>query len=124
MWGRDFPLVFGSIGKLQQVLMNLLSNAKDALESSPLKEIHLKTQNEGEWVVLLVEDTGPGVPKELQEKIFDMFFTTKKRGEGTGLGLGISYSIIEDFKGRIEVDQQRTKGGCFKVYLPLAAPQK
>ena len=86
--------VQGSYGKFQQVIMNLISNAKDALEEADRKEIHISSYNIKNDVVIEVKDFGEGIPLENQSKIFDAFFTTKKIGKGTGLGLGISNKII------------------------------
>ncbi len=115
----SFPMVFGNIGKVQQVLMNFISNARDALEDNQQKTIQLKTRNSGEWVIFEVSDTGCGIPEEIKQKIFETFFTTKERGKGTGLGLGISISIIEDMGGKVEVDSEENKGSTFRVNLPI-----
>jgi len=70
--------------------------------------------------VLEVADTGVGIPREDQAKIFEPFFTTKQPGRGTGLGLSICYGIVEDHRGRIEVDSVPGRGATFRVYLPVA----
>ena len=74
----------------------------------------------GDEVVVEVEDTGVGIPREDQSKIFEPFFTTKQPGRGTGLGLSICYGIVEDHRGRIEVDSLPGRGATFRVYLPVA----
>jgi signal transduction histidine kinase len=71
-------------------------------------------------VVVEVEDTGVGIPREDQSKIFEPFYTTKQPGRGTGLGLSICYGIVEDHRGRIEVDSAPGRGATFRVYLPAA----
>ena len=90
----DLPTVTGRGGELNQVWTNLVHNACDALVGTPLPTITLRAFEEGDGVVVEVEDNGPGIPAELQERVFDAFLTTKAPGEGTGLGLQISYGII------------------------------
>jgi signal transduction histidine kinase len=70
--------------------------------------------------MVAIEDTGVGIPREAQAKIFEPFYTTKQPGRGTGLGLSIVYGIVEDHRGRIEVDSTPGRGSTFRVYLPVA----
>ena len=86
---------------LQQVLVNLISNAMQAMEGQPVKKIRLEAFAIGAKVVIAVEDNGPGIAQELLHEIFEPFFTTKKSGQGLGLGLTISDRIIRDFGGQI-----------------------
>ena len=115
----DPPQVFGDIGRVQQVLMNFISNARDALESKRSgKTIKLKSYNCLGRVVFSVTDNGPGIHPEVRKRIFETFFTTKKRGKGTGLGLSISISIIESMGGEIEVESSEGGGSTFQASLP------
>ncbi len=104
--------------QLNQVFMNLLVNAAHAIEG--FGKITVRTGYEGEdYVWVEVEDTGKGIPDEIRSKIFDPFFTTKPVGQGTGLGLSLSYKIIQDHQGRIEIDSVVGKGTKFRVLLPI-----
>lgn len=103
---------------ISQVLLNLLNNAIDALETSSIKLIRVRVYAEMDWINIVVSDTGPGVPKGFEEKIFDQFFTTKKIGKGSGLGLSISKGLVEVHDGMIMY--QRSEGvTSFIVRLPL-----
>lgn len=108
---------------LQQVIFNLISNAKWAIEQKSGKaggSITLKTAYEpkNESVCIYVSDTGIGIPQENLNRIFEPFFTTKDVGEGTGLGLSMAYRIIQEHKGTIEVESQLNQGATFKIILP------
>ncbi len=104
--------------QLEQVLINLLVNALDAVVDSSEKEITIRSfQKEGQ-VVIEVEDTGVGMSREIQSKIFDSFFTTKDEGKGTGLGLSISNKIIQDHNGELEVQSSPGQGSIFRIRLP------
>lgn len=111
-------------GKLNQVWMNLLSNAAQALEGKPDPRVFVKTQIEPDTdtFIVSVEDNGPGIMSPDQSKIFEPFFTTKPVGQGTGLGLSISHSIVERHGGRIWFESEAGKGTKFLVRLPLHAP--
>ena len=116
--------VFGAIGKMQQVIMNLLVNAKEAIEERRgAGEIFVETLSppDSNEMVLLVRDTGCGIASENLEKIFGFFFTTKGSAKGTGLGLSISNSIIQGMGGRIEVSSEVGRGTTFTVRLPVGA---
>ncbi|GAB7081687.1 ATP-binding protein [Megalodesulfovibrio paquesii] len=116
---RNLPSITTDPAQLQQVFLNLLENAIDAIDRQG--EITIATRQEGEDVIATVTDSGPGIPRHIQDKIFDPFFTTKKVGEGTGLGLSISYGIIEKLGGHIAVESEEGHGATFTVRLPLAA---
>ena len=104
---------------LNQVWTNLIDNAVDALENTTSPEIILRTVLDGDWVTVEVQDNGPGIPSEIQSRIFDAFFTTKPPGKGTGLGLEISYSIVVNkHRGNIKVFSQ-PGFTSFQVILPL-----
>jgi signal transduction histidine kinase len=118
----DLPQILGDAQLLQQVIFNLLSNARWAIQESKKKGgiITVKTRYEPEksTVLLSISDNGIGIPKENLGKIFEPFFTTRRVGEGTGLGLSIVYSIIKKHEGSIEVESQAGKGTTFKISLP------
>lgn len=104
-------------GQINQVLMNILSNAVQAIPGAGT--IYIKTWEENAWVKISIRDTGAGMNEATRQKIFDPFFTTKEVGKGTGLGLSISYGIIEKHKGKIEVLSEIGKGTEFIINLPV-----
>ena len=107
----------GSEGKLHQAILNILSNAEQAIEGTG--EIFIKTQCKNDFIYISIKDTGTGISKDHLSKINDPFFTTKSPGEGTGLGLFITYSIIEEHGGTIQVSSEVNKGAVFTVKLPI-----
>jgi signal transduction histidine kinase len=116
-YAPDLPLIDAYGSELNQVWTNLLDNSIDAMNGRG--EIALRTRREGEWVVVEVEDNGPGIPTAIQANIFDPFFTTKPPGQGTGMGLNISHNIIvQRHKGRIDLHSQPGLTR-FEVRLPL-----
>jgi C4-dicarboxylate-specific signal transduction histidine kinase len=115
----ESPVVLGNPIQLEQVFINLLTNARDALEVSEHKEIHIACSM-GEDVVVVFRDTGPGIPGGLEQRIFDPFFTTKDVGSGTGLGLSITYGIVQEHGGEITVASRPGEGAAFTIALPLA----
>jgi signal transduction histidine kinase len=117
----DIPKIPCSPSQINQVLLNLLTNAAQAM-STP-GNVLLRTYADEKWVYAVVQDDGSGIPKEVLPKIFDPFFTTKPIGEGTGLGLSISYKIIQQHGGQIKVASQQGKGTRFLISLPIA-PKK
>jgi signal transduction histidine kinase len=112
------PAIHCAPQEIQQVLINLVLNACQAIEGSGT--IRVGVRGEGNQVLLCVEDDGCGIPAELIDRIFDPFFTTKGVGEGTGLGLAISYEIVRRHGGEIEVESAPGKGSLFRVRLPAA----
>lgn len=102
---------------ISQVLLNLINNAIDALETAKVKKIEVRTINQGDWIHIIVSDTGAGVPKEYEHKIFDPFFTTKKFGKGTGLGLSISKGLVEVHEGELVYERGESLTN-FVVKLP------
>lgn len=106
--------------RLQQVLVNLISNAADAVEGLAEKRIALKARRKAGKVVITVADNGPGIQAAIAERIFDPFFTTKGVGKGLGLGLSISYNIIKDFDGDLTVVNQPQGGALFTITLAAA----
>ena len=124
---KDLPRINADPGRLEQVFINLLLNARDAIEEkwaggifdSEEKRITLRTGAENGEVVCEVCDTGIGIPKTLANRIFEPFFTTKEVGKGTGLGLSISYGIVKDCGGRIETVTRENEGTCFLITFPV-----
>lgn len=119
---RDFgelPLINCYAGQLNQVWMNLLGNAAQAVKDQG--EVTVSTRIDGDWVSVSIRDTGNGIAEEDLSRIFDPFFTTKPVGEGTGLGLSISYGIVERHGGAITVTSETGSGTTFTVKLPVCA---
>lgn len=116
------PHVFGEVNRLEQVLLNLLMNAKDALEEVSDRQIKIVTKIEKDLVRIDVQDNGPGIEEDVMPHIFDAFFTTKEVGKGTGLGLSISQEIVEEQKGKISVSSSAGKGACFSIFFDLCLP--
>jgi two-component system, NtrC family, sensor kinase len=114
--GETLPAVRGSANKLQQVFLNLFLNARDAMPGGGLLEIRTGAHNGS--VEIEVVDTGAGIPREHINRIFDPFFTTKASGRGTGLGLSVSYGIIKEHSGKIDVRSTPGKGTSFHVEFP------
>ncbi len=121
--GPDLPVIQASASEIQQVLLNLVNNAIDAIER-PGGTVTVSTRSDGEEVLLEVRDTGKGIPEANLERIFDPFFTTKPVGQGTGLGLSICYGIVEKMGGRITVESEIDKGTTFSVFFPQEAPDE
>jgi PAS domain S-box-containing protein len=114
--GDALPSVRGSANKLQQVFLNLFLNARDAMPSGGMLEVRTAAHNGS--VEIEIVDTGAGIPREHIHKIFDPFFTTKATGRGTGLGLSVSYGIIKEHAGKIDVRSTPGKGTSFHVEFP------
>jgi histidine kinase len=125
---EDLPPILADANRVEQVFINLLINARDAIEekweSGPregeIKEITLRTRSEDGLVVVEIRDTGTGIPKAILDKIFEPFFTTKKVGKGTGLGLSITYGIVQDYDGTIKVQTEEGKGSSFIIQFRAA----
>lgn len=122
------PLVYGDRAQLEQVIMNLMNNAEQALRST-LDEpsaapdgaaIVIRTRNEGAHVMIQVEDNGPGIPEAARSQIWDPFWTTKNEGEGTGLGLAVVHGIVAEHGGSILLESQPGGGARFVIRLPVA----
>lgn len=114
-------LVRGDSLHLEQVMNNLLSNSLHAMENSSGKEMHVKLFIKNETVILTVTDSGAGIAEEAMDSLFEPFFTTKDIGDGLGLGLSITYGIIQDMGGSISAENIAGNGACFTIRLPLAA---
>jgi len=119
------PRILADSNQLEQVFLNLISNARDSMEGGGDQRTELTIQtalvktNEQQDLEVTIRDTGSGIPKEIMDKIFEPFFTTKQVKEGMGLGLAICYGIVESHGGRIVVDSQEDRGTTFKVFLPV-----
>ncbi|MFV9646993.1 MAG: ATP-binding protein, partial [Desulfobacterales bacterium] len=124
---KDLPPILADPNRLEQVFINLLINARDAIEEKSgkadqvcvTKEIFLGTSLKNGMVNVEVKDTGTGIPKPILDKIFEPFFTTKNVGKGTGLGLSISYGILQDYGGRIKVETTEGEGSAFIIQFPV-----
>jgi two-component system NtrC family sensor kinase len=117
----SLPATLGNAEQLTQVLMALMLNAVDAMDDRRGK-LTVRTgrnANHPDEVLVEIEDNGVGIPRADQSKIFEPFYTTKPPGRGTGLGLSICYGIVEEHRGRIEVDSQPGQGSIFRVFLPV-----
>jgi two-component system C4-dicarboxylate transport sensor histidine kinase DctB len=112
-------LVWCDPNRLEQVVVNLIGNALDAVRDAPERRVHLYTEHSGnQRVCLVVSDSGCGIPAELLPRMFEPFFTTKPRGVGLGLGLHISRDIIRAFRGELRAENQPEGGARFIVELP------
>ena len=124
---ENLPLVPCDASQMQQVTLNLLLNAAESMQPKGSGVVSIRTRSAGETVVLVVEDTGEGIPQENLAKIFDPFFTTKPEGKGVGLGLAVLYGIVQAHGGEVEVSSHAGQGTTFTVTLPLthaeAAPK-
>ncbi len=117
--------VLGDPGALQQALLNLVINARDAIPATGVIAIHseMVVRNHQEFVIIKVIDTGTGVPLELQKKIFEPFFTTKPKGQGSGLGLAMVRRVIDGFEGNISIQSQSGEGTSVVLELPTHQPE-
>ena len=122
----DLPIIAADQSQLQQVFLNFIGNAIDAIENGGRKSgnIHIRTQREDQKLIIRFEDDGPGIPKAYERKIFDPFFTTKKTGKGTGLGLSISFNIVEKMGGTIMCENHAPDGAAFIMKIPIVIPEK
>jgi signal transduction histidine kinase len=118
------PQVRGDEQKLQQVLLNLLVNAESAMEGAEVRHLSLITQRKQGMVQIVVSDTGHGMPASVSQRVFEPFFTTKPPGEGTGLGLSVSYGIIQAHGGVVSVDSTPEVGTTFTILLPLSTESR
>ena len=121
-FSSDLPIIAGDQARLQQVFLNLLSNAIDALGKEGL--IQLKSRKVGSELQVRFEDNGPGIPESQQKRVFEPFFTTKDTGKGTGLGLWVSYNIMEKMGGSLSLRSAEGKGSTFTVQIPIVLPEK
>jgi len=118
----DLPIIASDRAELQQVFLNLLTNAVDAIGKDG--KIYLTSRRIDSEIAVSVRDNGPGIPKEYQSRVFEPFFTTKQSGKGTGLGLSVTYTIVRNMGGTIALDSEEGKGTTFTVRLPIVVPGK
>jgi PAS domain S-box-containing protein len=125
---ESLPPILADENRIEQVLINLVNNARDAIEakrefgnSAGGNRLGVRSFMENNRVVVIVSDTGVGIPMKMRERIFEPFFTTKPVGKGTGLGLSISYGIVRDYDGNIEFETEEQSGTTFKVSFPVAS---
>ncbi|MBN2062630.1 MAG: Cache 3/Cache 2 fusion domain-containing protein [Deltaproteobacteria bacterium] len=121
---QNLPEINGSVNQLEQVFLNLITNAKDAMdEIGDKKELivssYLDREETNPMVIVSIRDTGPGIPEKYLHKVFEPFFTTKVVGKGTGLGLSLCFGIIENHGGRIEIVNKKSRGAEFRVLIPV-----
>jgi PAS domain S-box-containing protein len=116
---EHFPVLHGNHAKLEQVFVNLIQNSMDALEEKGKGEIIITARVEHNEAVITYSDSGEGIDLKVKEKIFEPFFTTKEAGKGTGIGLSIVYSIIQEHAGTISCESEKGKGATFKIRLPI-----
>jgi PAS domain S-box-containing protein len=110
----NIPKIECNISQLNQVFLNVLLNASESMDTGKIK---IKTWNDNNWIYVQIEDNGIGIPPDKKNNIFDPFFTTKE--QGTGLGLSVSYQIIKDHKGHINIDSEERKGTKVTISLPI-----
>jgi PAS domain S-box-containing protein len=113
----DIPEILASSNQMRQVVLNLLINAKEAMPRGGT--LTLRTGREDNKVLIHIQDTGVGISEEIRDKIFEAFFTTKKKVKGVGLGLSVCYGIIKDHGGDIKVESEKGKGTAFVIRLPI-----
>jgi two-component system NtrC family sensor kinase len=119
-YDENVPSIYGDESQLQQVFLNLINNAFDAMHGAHHGgTLEVKTYLNHDQIVLEIIDDGPGVPESLRGKIFDPFFTTKEVGKGTGLGMSLSYGIMKEHGGKIYLDPAHSRGAKFVIELPL-----
>jgi len=122
----NLPDIRAEHNRLEQVFINLVTNAIDAMDERAEKEgggieksLVIKTYVKDDSVTIKVSDTGIGMTSDTKRKIFEPFFTTKETGKGTGLGTSISFGIIKDYKGTIEIESEYGKGSTFTITFPI-----
>ena len=120
-FGENMPHAIADESQMQQVFINIIINAVQAMDERGKLTITTGHNSETNEVFVRISDTGPGIPKEIRESIFDPFFTTKDPGKGTGLGLAVVCQIVQSHQGRLELDSKVGEGTNFTVVLPVAA---
>ncbi|MCZ0928053.1 MULTISPECIES: sensor histidine kinase [Halomonadaceae] len=119
-WPEDTLWVKADLVRLEQVLVNLIGNALQAMKETPSPQLMLSAQANHQQVIIRVVDNGPGIPSQYLEQVFEPFFTTKAPGSGLGLGLSISSRIMDDLGGKLQAANLPDGGACFTITLPLA----
>lgn len=114
---KDLPEIMASTNQIRQVMLNMIKNAKESMPSGGT--MNIRTMGNAENVMIIIRDTGAGIPEEIRDKIFDAFFTTKQKVKGVGLGLSVCYGIIKDHGGDIRLESEIGKGTHFIITLPV-----
>jgi two-component system NtrC family sensor kinase len=117
---QNLPKIVTDKGQIQQVLLNIINNAIDAVEEGGIIDISSNTKDQ-QVIRVSIQDNGSGIPKDKLKHIFEPFYTTKEKGKGTGLGLSISYGILKRLGGTILVESEVNKGTTFIVEIPIKA---
>ncbi len=123
-YSSSLPKITADSAQLQQVFINIILNAAEAMEGNGSLTIETEVDSENSQIYIRFQDTGPGIPDEVKNRLFEPFFTTKEVGKGTGLGLAISYSFIRKHNGTIDVESKVGEGSTFIVKLPIKNEQK
>lgn len=118
---NSIPLIYGDRDQIKQGLLNLILNAVEAMPCGGFLSLSADTHPDGEHVVIKIEDTGVGIPKHVQSKIFEPFYTTKEDGKGVGLGLSVVYGIVAQHGGTVEVESEQGQGTTFTLTLPMSS---
>lgn len=116
----DLPKVFVDVGQMQQVFLNIILNAAEAMNGKGSLMVKTRYDAQQDLIIVIIQDNGPGMSPDVMKKIFDPFFTTKPRGKGTGLGLAIAYGIVKKHRGDILVESTPGQGAKFLIHLPTA----
>jgi len=122
---ENLPSILAHNTRIEQVIFNLVTNARDAInqkrETGFAAEDHaitIRSFTENEWTSMVITDTGTGIPADIRNKVFEPFFTTKEIGRGMGLGLSITYGIVRDYKGQIEIQSEEGVGSSIRLTFP------
>jgi two-component system, NtrC family, sensor kinase len=116
---KDLPKIITDKGQIQQVFLNIINNAMDAVKENGKINVSTSVKKDDHFVRVAIKDNGSGIPKENLRHIFEPFYSTKEKGKGTGLGLSISYGIVQKLGGRILIESELNKGTTFFIELPL-----
>ncbi len=116
---RDLPHLMGDKGQLEQVVLNIMINAGEAMRGQGTLRVKSCFSPETKTITIKFEDTGPGIPEEIRTRIFEPFFSTKQPGRGTGLGLSITHGIVQRHGGKIKVSEGMGQGACFELIFPV-----
>jgi len=112
-----------NLGRFQQIIMNLLSNAKDAVTNADEKSIEIGLWSQGTLLKLKVRDTGTGIPSHIKDRVFDPFFTSKEVNKGSGIGLYLVHNFIKELNGNISFESSESNGTCFTLSIPILESQ-
>jgi signal transduction histidine kinase len=123
-YASDLPKIVADESQLQQVFMNIIINAAEAMDGKGKLSLSTSINTDGTQIEIKISDTGHGIKEEDKKRLFEPFFSTKEVGKGTGLGLAISYSIIQKHQGTIEVESQEGMGSAFTIKLPVTRKSK